>query len=247
MSTPVLLLHALGTDPGVWTAQRETFARNHPVLVPNLYRLGDGTASLDTVAARLAGLLDERGLDRVLLAGCSLGGYLAMAFLRHHADRVHSLALLGTRAAPDDAATRAGRLAFAQRIADPELAPELTAATVPKLLGAGTRRQRPDLLARVAEMARSVSGADIAWAQQVIAVRPSSWDVLAAFTRPAVVLVGADDELVSVPDARATADALPHARLRVVPDAGHLLPLEAPQAVRAALESLLVPESQPAP
>jgi pimeloyl-ACP methyl ester carboxylesterase len=96
-------------------------------------------------------------------------------------------------------------------------------------------------------MARSVSGADIAWAQQVIAVRPSSWDVLAAFTRPAVVLVGADDELVSVPDARATADALPHARLRVVPDAGHLLPLEAPQAVRAALESLLVPESQPAP
>jgi pimeloyl-ACP methyl ester carboxylesterase len=170
-----------------------------------------------------------------------------MAFLRHHADRVHSLALLGTRAAPDDAATRAGRLAFAQRIADPELAPELTAATVPKLLGAGTRRRRPDLLARVAEMARSVSGADIAWAQQVIAVRPSSWDVLAAFTRPAVVLVGADDELVSVPDARTTADALPHTRLQVVPDAGHLLPLEAPQAVRAALESLLVPESQPAP
>jgi pimeloyl-ACP methyl ester carboxylesterase len=247
MTTPVVLLHALATDPRMWTAQRAALAGRGPVLVPNLYRLGTGRPSLSTVATGLAALLDDRGLDRVLLAGCSLGGYVAMEFLRHHADRVHALALIGTTAAPDDDAGRTKRLAFADRIADPALAPALTTATLPALLGAGTRLRRPDLVTRVAAMARSVTGTDIAWAQRAVAARAACWDELAAFTRPAVVLVGTDDELVCAAEARATAEALPHARLHVVPGAGHLLPLEAERVVSDAIASLLAPEGEPVP
>ncbi|NUT53607.1 MAG: alpha/beta fold hydrolase [Saccharothrix sp.] len=205
------------------------------VLTPDLYRLGEGTPSLDTVADGIARLLDAEGVDRAVLVGCSLGGYVAMAFLRGHADRVSALALLGTRAAADDEEAAARRLGFAAKITDPAAGPALTAATTPLLLG---RTNRTRLLPRVTAMVDSVAVEDIAWAQRAIAVRPASYEVLAAFDRPAVVLVGEEDELVTADDARATVAALPAGRLEVVREAGHLLPLEAPEVVTKVLEEI---------
>ncbi|QQQ80451.1 alpha/beta hydrolase [Saccharothrix sp. 6-C] len=211
----------------------------HPVLTPDLYRLGTGEPSLDTVVDGLARLLDDRGEDRAVLVGCSFGGYAAMAFLRRHPDRVRGLGLIGTRAAADTDEERARRLGFAERVTDPALGPALVDATAPLLLGAGTRRRRPDLRGRVDEMVRSIAPADVAWAQRAIAARTASFDVLAAYTGPAVVLAGAEDALVPLDDARAMAATLPRGALEVVPDAGHLLPLEAPEVVDKALASLL--------
>jgi pimeloyl-ACP methyl ester carboxylesterase len=61
-----------------------------------------------------------------------------------------------------------------------------------------------------------------------------------------VVLVGAEDELVPISEARAAAEALPRGLLRIVPGAGHLLPLEAPHVVNDVLDSLLVAYPEPA-
>ncbi|WP_447002189.1 alpha/beta fold hydrolase [Saccharothrix isguenensis] len=251
MSAPVVLLHALAADEGMWAGQERALAESgHPVLAPNLYRLADrvpGPPSVAGLAAALADVLDASGFRRVVLAGCSLGGYVAMALVRHRPGLVGALALLGTRADADDPATRAQRLAFANRIADPASARVLTAATAPKLLGAGTRRRRPELLRHVEDVAHAVRAGDVAWVQRAVADREAAHDVLAGFASPAVVLVGAEDELVSADDARRAAGSLPHGRLRIVPDAGHLLPLEAPDAIRHTLESLLADvEREPA-
>ncbi|MGW4113768.1 alpha/beta fold hydrolase [Actinosynnema sp. NPDC004786] len=227
----VVLLHALAATPAMWS---EVDA-GPSALAPDLYRLGVGAPSLDTVADGLARLLDAAAVDRAVLAGCSLGGYVAMAFLRRRPDRVSALALLGTRAAADDEGTAARRLGFAARVTDPVAGPALTAATTPLLLG---RTHRERLVGRVGAMARAVAPEDVAWAQRAIAARAASYDVLAAFDRPAVVLVGEEDELVSPDDARAVAAALPRGRLEVVPAAGHLLPVEAPEVVTKVLAEL---------
>lgn len=245
MSATVVLLHALATDRGMWAEQERALAGSgHAVVVPDIYRLAAetlGPPSLDTLADALGDTLDRAGHERVVLVGCSLGGYLAMAFLRRHPDRVDALALMGTRADADDPPIRAGRLAFADRITDPALSPALTAALAPKLLGVGSRRRQPWLLQHVEDVVRSLPLTDIAHAQRAIAAREASYDVLAAFTGPAVVLAGSEDELVCVEDARRMARALPRSHLLVVPDAGHLLPLEAPRTVDAVLASFLIP------
>lgn len=227
----VVLLHALAATPAMWAEVDAGPA----VLTPDLYRLGGGAPSLDTVADGLARLLDAAAVDRAVLAGCSLGGYAAMAFLRRHPDRVSALALLGTRAAADDEETAARRLGFAARVTDPATGPALTAATTPLLLG---RTHRERLLAQVTAMVAAVAPADVAWAQRAIAARTASYDVLAAFDRPAVVLVGEEDELTTPDDARAMVAALPRGRLEVVPAAGHLLPVEAPEVVTKVLAEL---------
>lgn len=245
MNVPVVLLHALATTSAMWCAQSDALrGRGHPVLAPDLRGhgrtpLGTAAPSLDVLADDLARALDRHGFGCVVLAGASMGGYVALAFLRRHPGRVLALALLGTRATADDPGTAAARLAFAERIGDPALRPGLLAATTPRLVGATTRATRHDVLARVSAMTDGADPAAVAWAQRAIVARPDSVALLRSAAVPAVVVAGAEDELVAAGEAELMADAVPDGRLVVVPGAGHLTPLEAPSSVTAALTDLI--------
>jgi pimeloyl-ACP methyl ester carboxylesterase len=241
----VVLLHALSLDASMWDEPRRTLrARGHQVLAPNqrgfgAVPLGDDPPSLDILADDLARLLDEHGIGGAVVVGASMGGYVAMAFLRRHPDRVRGLALLSTRATADDPGALAQREAFATLVVDPRAGPELVDAAAAKLVGVTTRTRRPRLLDRVrAESAQADTGA-LAWAQRAIAARPDSLDVLRATDVPAVLMVGDEDELVSVAEAGAAAAALPRGRLVVLVGVGHLPPLEAPGRVIGELVDLV--------
>ncbi|WP_406136023.1 alpha/beta fold hydrolase [Streptomyces sp. NBC_01089] len=173
------------------------------------------------------------------LAGCSMGGYVAMAFLRRHPGRVRALALLASRATADTHETAAERLRFADLMLDETLHGQVVRRTAPLLLGASTRAQCPDLVEEVLAMAEDAPPETVAWAQRAIAARPDSLSVLRATDVPAVVVTGAEDELVSLQDAARTADALPRGRLVVVPGTGHLQPMEASAQVTSLLTTLL--------
>lgn len=243
--TPVVLLHALPLDASMWQAQTAALtARGHRVLAHDQRgfggtALGDAPPSLDLVADDLARALDERGMDRVALAGCSMGGYVALAFLRRHPDRVRALALLNTRGTADSAETAAGRAAFADRILDGSVREQLVAATTPQLVGATTRAERPGVLSRLMSRAQAAPPAAVAWAQRAIAARPDALDVLRSTEVPAVVVAGEEDALVPMAEAVELERALSRGHLVVVPRAGHLLPLERPDVVTDALVELL--------
>ncbi|MFJ7125783.1 alpha/beta fold hydrolase [Streptomyces sp. NPDC098101] len=242
---PVVLLHALPLGSAMWRTQAEALrARGHTVLTPDqrgfgTVPLGTEPPSLDTVADDLAALLDEHGIREVALAGCSMGGYTAMAFLRRHPGRVRALALFATRAAADTPETAAERRRFADLMLDGTLRDQVVGRTTPSLLGSGTRARRPDLVEEVLAMATAAAPEAVAWAQRAIAARPDSTSVLRATDVPALVVTGAEDELVGAREAASTCDALPRGRLVTVPDAGHLQPLEAPDRVTGLLTALL--------
>ncbi|MEU1779067.1 alpha/beta hydrolase [Streptomyces abikoensis] len=242
---PVVLLHALPLASAMWQAQAEALrARGHLVLVPDQRGFGNaplGTPrpSLDTVADDLATLLDEQGIGEVALAGCSMGGYVAMAFLRRHPHRVRALALLSTRADADSPQTVAERHRFADLMLDPAKRDQVVAATTPLLLGITARTRDTGLVDRVVAMAAAADPEAVAWAQRAIAARPDSLPVLRATDAPAVVVTGVEDELVSMEEAAGMARTLPHGRLVTVPAAGHLLPMEAPERVTDVLLALL--------
>lgn len=245
MNVPVVLLHALATTSAMWREQRTALRRlGHPVLAPDLRGhgrtpLGTAAPSLDVLADDLAGTLDRHGFDSAVVAGASMGGYVALAFLRRHPGRVRALALLGTRATADEPAVAAARLAFAERVCDPAQRPRVLAATTPRLVGATTRAARPDVVARVTEMANGADPVSVAWAQRAIAARADSVALLASVTVPGVVVAGVEDELVTSGEAELMAGAMPRGRLVLVPNAGHLTPVEAPAAVTAALTELV--------
>jgi pimeloyl-ACP methyl ester carboxylesterase len=245
MSVPVVLLHGLATGSAMWSAQRRALvSAGHPVLTPDqrgygTTPLGSSGPSLDVAADDLASLLDRQDVGSIVLAGASMGGYVAMAFLRRHPGRVRALALVSTKASADTAPEAAQRRAFASLVLDPASRAQVVAAAVPTLLGATTRGGRPDVVAAVRAIVSNTSPEAIAWSQRAIAARRDSFDVLRATHVPAVVVAGSEDELVSPSAARAMAAALPDAELVTVPKAGHLAPMEAPDAVTTALASVL--------
>ena len=69
--------------------------------------------------------------------------------------------------------------------------------------------------------------------------RPDSTPDLPGLEVPALILHGADDQLIPVTEAEAMAAAMPHAKLVVVPDAGHLLNLEQPDFFNDAVRDFL--------
>lgn len=245
MTPPVVLLHALSLTSSMWHGPRAALERaGYRVLAPDLRGhgetpLGAEPESVDVLADDLAALLDHHGIEEVSLAGSSMGGYVAMAFLRRYPGRVRALALLATRATADAPAAVAGRHAFADAVLDPARKHALVAATAPALVGATTRARRRDIVEEVLESVESVNPAAVAWAQRAIAARPDSTSILRSLDVPAVVIAGEEDDLVPLAEARELARTLPGARLVEVPLAGHLTPLEAPAAVTEALLDLL--------
>ena len=241
---PLVLLHAFPLTSAMWEPQVAGLAGVARVVTPDLRGFGGSPPgadepSLDHAADDVAALLDRLGLGPVVLGGLSMGGYVAMAFLRRHPGRVAGLLLADTKAGADPAAARDNRLRIADRL-DADLSPAVLVEDVlPGLLGETTAAERPEVVARVRAMVGSAPPAAAAWAQRAMAARPDSLDVLRGVDVPALVLRGAEDALSGPADVAAMADALPQGRLETLPRAGHLTALEVPDEVVRAVHGLL--------
>jgi pimeloyl-ACP methyl ester carboxylesterase len=232
VTPPLVLLHAFPVDSRMWDPLRAALGGDVEVLTPDQRGFGrapaaSGTPDLDAVAADVSDLLDDRGIDRAVIGGCSMGGYVAMALLRRAPERVAGLLLVDTRHDADDEARAATRLTMAAR-ADDEGTAWLADVIVPALLAAGTPDASPELAGRLRAMISAQSPAGVAWAQRAMAARPDSTEVLRAFDGPALVLVGERDAICPPELARGMTELLAAGELVELPGCGHLTPLEAP-------------------
>ena len=243
----VVLLHAFPLDGRMWIDQADALsAAGWDVIVPDLPGFGESDLlgvepGLAAVAATVIDELDAQRVERAVIAGLSLGGYVAMALLRQAPERVAALMLCDTKAAADTDGARENRLRIAEAVlATPGSAGRiLRQSFLPGLLGPGTVAARPAVVEQVATWLDDASAETIAWYQHAMAARPASFDVLAEFEAPALVLWGEDDALSPEADQRAMLDVLQDGRAAVIADAGHLSAVETPDRVSAAMTEFL--------
>jgi pimeloyl-ACP methyl ester carboxylesterase len=245
---PVLvLLHAFPCDSRMWESQAEAAAAaGWRVLVPDLPGFGESplptaAPSLRVVAEEVLGLLDERDVDRCVLGGVSLGGYVAMELLRARPTMLAGLVLCDTKASADGPEARANRerLAGLALEAGEGVGRLLEQAVLPGLLGATTREQRPEVVERVRGWVHAADASSVAWYQRAMADRPDSVGDLADVDLPTLVVWGEEDALSDRAEQDLMVGAVSDGTLVVVPRAGHLANVEDPAAVSTAMLQFL--------
>ena len=241
----VALLHAFPCDHRMWDAQASGLVEDGwRVLVPDLPGFGasplpDGEPALSAVVDLIVADLLEMGVDRLVVGGLSVGGYLVMEWLRRYPEMLAGIALCDTKGTADGPEARSGRLAMAESVsADPaRTGVILRERMLEGIVGVTTRGERPDVLARVAAWMDAVSAQTVAWYQQAMAARPDSLTTLTECEIPALVLWGEEDTMSDDSEQRLMLEALPDVRDAKVSRAGHLSAIENPAEVTKQLVS----------
>lgn len=235
---PVVLLHGLTGSRLSWEPQLDALGVSRRVAAWDLPGYGEsspleGTPTFRAFADAVVRFIDEIGADRVHLVGLSFGGMIAQYTAAAHADRLVSLSLMATSpkfgldgTQPDE--WRAARLAALDAGQEPiDFAPRVLRAIAGPTI-------TDDALAGQVDAAARVPSSGLRTSIEVL-VTHDSRPLLAGIAVPTLVVVGELDGETPVEYARALADPIPGARLHVVPGAGHLLNVEAPDAVNALL------------
>ena len=241
----VVLLHGFPFDRSMWTAQTEGIGDVYRVIAPDLRGHGetaapDGIYTMDAMADDVIELLDALQLhEPVVLGGLSMGGYVALSAVTRYPARFRGLMLFDTRATADSPEAAKGREELAKRVEESGSVTAVVEGLVPKLFSAITRQKHADRMMPIVKTMESTVPRAVAGALRGMAVRPDRTSALAGISIPTLVIVGEDDVVTPPSDARQLASGIPNAALRVIPDAGHLAPVESPEACNRAILAFL--------
>ena len=236
--TPIVLIHGFPHNRTLWASQLRGLAPRFRCIAPDLRGFGDsdvqGPYSMDQYADDIAGLLDALAIERAIVAGVSMGGYIAFALWRRHRERVLAFVLAHTRPGADAEPNRSKRrelIALARTLGPSAVAD----AMVDDMVGRTTRQRHPELVHAVHVMLASAPVAGIVGALEAMMERPDSTPTLSTIDVPTLIIAGEEDVLAPLRGAEAMHRAIAGSRLEVIPGAGHVSNIERPAAFNAVV------------
>ena len=240
---PLVLLHAFPLNGRMFEAQMEAFSEGRRVISPDYPGFGRSPRTpaqpdIRYYAEGVRGLLDRLGLDRVVLGGVSMGGYVAFGCLRLFPERVSGLVLANTRPEPDSEEMKENRKTIARRVAE-EGVEVLVELQMPRLLARDTLQNNEKVVERVRDMILESSPNGVVAALGAMRDRPDSTPLLGEIKVPTLVIGGEEDGISSPDVMAAMAEKIPDSRHVTLPRAGHLSNLEDPEGFDAALREFL--------
>jgi len=241
---PVVLIHAFPLNADMWRPQLERVPEGWRFIAPDMRGFGpDAVAqpdrpTLDGMAADVALLLDRLGIDSAVIGGLSMGGYVTLALFRRAPERFSGMVLADTKAQQDTPEGLQGRRQMIDLVRA-QGARAVADSMLPKLLGASAVRRRPDLAGAVRTMIEGASVPGIVGAIEAMMGRPDSRPDLSRISCPTLVIVGEEDIPTPVSDAADMQNQIGRSRLVILPEAGHLSNLEAPDGFALALSDFL--------
>ncbi|MFN0199597.1 MAG: alpha/beta fold hydrolase [Planctomycetaceae bacterium] len=240
----ILFVHGFPLDHTMWDAQIESLERTHRVIAPDLRGFGknaaaDGTLTMEQFADDLAAILNALSVTGpVTYCGLSMGGYIAWQFVRRHRRRLGSLILCDTLARADAPEAAEQRLKTAETVL--AQGAEVMAKAMPmKLFADSTLQHKPAIVERIKQTIRNTAPTSIAAALRGMSARSDSTELLSEIDVPTLVICGAEDKITTADEMRKLATAIDESEYAEVKNAGHMSPMEQPEAVSAAIRQFL--------
>jgi pimeloyl-ACP methyl ester carboxylesterase len=192
----------------------------------------EGETSMATYARDVLDVMDDAKIDRAVIAGLSMGGYIAMQLLRDASERVAALLLLDTRETADTAEGRATRFQQAGEVAKNGIG-GVVEAMIPKVAVGSEAREA------VRKIMEESSPQGAIAALKAMAARPDSAETLRSATVPALVVVGDRDEITPPRDAERMVSLLRNAEEAPIAKAAHAANFERPEQLNPLIHAFL--------
>lgn len=221
----LLLLHALPLDGTMWAKQMELLPG--ATYAPTLYSFGDRIESWAEKALTLT------TAKRLVVVGCSVGGSCALEVAALAPDRVAALVLIGTKAWRRlDPIYHASAL---ETLHEEGLEAAWCKFWKPLFANAAS----PATIERAKRITMRQPLEDVAQGVTIFHTRPSRDDILSSFPGPVVVVTGSEDVAPGLKTSRKQAEMAQHGRLHVIPECGHYVPMEQPEAINSIIRQVL--------
>ncbi len=241
---PVVLIHGFPLSRKIWQSQVEALRDEAYLIVPDLRGHGaseapGGVYTMEILADDICALLQYLKCGPAVLAGHSMGGYVAMAFLRKYPERVKGLVLVSTRAAADSVEGKAGREALAQTVEMEKSAVPVVAKMLPKMIAPASIAANPGLQTEVERTMSNTSMPGLTGALRGMAMRADAREVLTSIHIPTLIIAGTADALIPYSESEKMAHDISGAELHLIEGAGHLPSLEKPNEMNRILKAWL--------
>src|SRR5687767_1597520 len=232
----IVFLHAFPLQAAMWEPTLGSLPDGWRGVAPDL-RWETGVKMSD-LAGDVVDLLDHLGTTQAAVFGCSLGGYIVFEMLKSASRYVSAVGLVSTRPGADNEEGRKNRQKMIEQV-DRDGVNAIADQMVPKLLGATTQRDRPDLVKQVRSLVVANTPDRIKAAVTAMMERHDSTPLLAKIDVPALVVHGAEDTLIPSAEAEGMHRAIRNSKLELIPGSGHLPNLEQPGPFDATLAQFL--------
>ena len=234
---PLVLVHGYPLDHTIWDEVVSLLENDFDIILPDLRGFGSSDSvesqyKISDMAADIAGLLDQLGIEKTAIAGHSMGGYISLAFARAYPQRVAGLGLIASQALADAPEGKSGRY---------KAADEIMKSGVEPVAESMSAKLTPDkrVQAYVRELIAKQRTSGLAGALKAMAERDESSSILPGFEFPVVIIHGDKDVLIPVQRAQEIKAEIPHATLTELPGIGHMPMMEDPQSTANTLQKLI--------
>jgi 3-oxoadipate enol-lactonase len=235
----LLLLHGFPLSARMWEPQFALADEGWRIIAPDFAASSrSALPTMDDYAGQVVDLLDSLRVHEAVVAGLSMGGYVAFAMLRHAVRYLQGLILCDTRAdadAPQAVEGRRKMQALVHEKGQAAIADEM----LPKLLGDTTRRTRPKTVEEVRSLVLASSTESITGSLNALMTRPDSTPLLASIHCPVQIIVGEEDTATPRPLSETMHQRIAGSDLAVIPQAGHLSSIEQPQVFNETVARFL--------
>lgn len=240
----LFFVHGFPLDHTMWQFQLDAFQDRCRMIAVDLRGFGssksrDEAVSMEQYADDCAALLDELSIDEpVCYVGLSMGGYVGWQFWKRHRERVGRFILCDTRARSDNDEVARGRQRMAYEVLS-QGARVVADSMLSRLLAPESVHRFPERVEGLRQVILRTEPSAIAAAQRGMATRldVSSW--LPQIDVPTLMICGIEDEISRPEEMEMMAASMPLARFACIPAAGHMAPLENPEAVNRSIDAFL--------
>ncbi|MCZ8215643.1 MAG: alpha/beta hydrolase [Cyclobacteriaceae bacterium] len=243
-SSPVLLfIHGFPFSKAIWESEIELLKDNFRIIAYDVRGFGQSDAgtlsfSIQQFANDLLLFISALQLDKIILCGHSMGGYIALLAITQDPDRFNGLILCNTQCVEDSAETKIKR-------ADTVLAVQANglkkyaADSIDKLFSKTALVEYPKAVTFVEEIILNTPLETITHTLQALANRSETCSLLHTITVPVLIIVGADDQLTPIEASQKMQALIPQSDLKILEGVGHITNLEAPEEFLHSLRFFL--------